>query len=459
MFSDRIEMTVTLETKTPTHVGSGEWGDMPLRAGANAPPPQYAKIVRDYGNEAYIPSTTLKGVFLRAAQQCLAEDDLKSLFGTTRANVAEGQPTGDAGLLLFRGAKLTSAPDAPEAPWWGKVGKGTFIAARTAIDGCTGVADDHLLFHQEMLPAGARFVLRLLLCTRRENIERRDEAALAALLEHISANGLRIGKSQADGQGELRFHGTPTLKKLVIGGDGELKQEQITTVAEIPAATKTQHAHPFRLICEAPFGVVDSSNDPAADREARHEEARKGDRPQIRAQRLDEKHPLLLGSSISGVLRARALWLARLDQMRTKATQNRDFATETKDGAQIIVERLFGALNWKALVEIRNLRVGEASEASITSLRVDRHSGAPIDNALFTTSAFRGIEISFDLALTKRPPPRHLDERELARRKSLDAAAGELFGVLVDDILRNGLTLGHGASKGFGWFKPPKTGD
>jgi hypothetical protein len=107
------------------------------------------------------------------------------------------------------------------------------------------------------------------------------------------------------------------------------------------------------------------------------------------------------------------------------------------------VKELFGTDGRRACVEIRNLTVSEAASEKVTSLKVDRFTGAPVHGALFTTDTFTGTRLSFDLVLTKR--------QKVPRE---DAEA--LWEKLLEDIRKRGLELGHGTNKGFGWFEQEK---
>ncbi|MFX4861166.1 hypothetical protein ABTC05_19195, partial [Acinetobacter baumannii] len=66
------------------------------------------------------------------------------------------------------------------------------------------------------------------------------------------------------------------------------------------------------------------------------------------------------------------------------------------------VRRLFGAVGFRGLLAVETLTVSKAIPWSATSVRIDRFSGAPIDNALFTTAAFRQTELQVTLVLEDR---------------------------------------------------------
>src|SRR5205823_4997521 len=154
--------------------------------------------------------------------------------------------------------------------------------------------------------------------------------------------------------------------------------------------------------------------------------------------------PLVLGSSISGALRSRATWLAALDAHRRgdpMPASNDRVVLHPRDIASLTsVERLFGVAGFRGLLQIDSILVHEAEPWCVTSVKLDRFSGAPIDNALFTTETFVGARLTVQLRLVSRggTAPEDKDKK--------------WFDALLADVGRNGLQLGHGRNKGFGWF-------
>lgn len=425
MFTDRIEVSLTLKTMTSLHVGTGEFKPMATREGTNDAG-RYAAIVRDHRGLPYIPATSIKGVMRRLAEDTL--DDaavIDDLFGTIKG-AATG--SGKMGKLLFRaGLCKGDLPKTDAMPFAGEcTGKGSYIAARTAIDGAAGVAEDHKLFMQEMVPPGVSFSLSLTLL----EFGARNEGLLKTLIVLLSVavrDGLSLGKSQADGQGQVAVLDVQ-VRHLRLSPEGSLREagkETIRAAAADVVGQRTVEKHAFSLECSMPFAVVDSSVKGAG-----REQAKESGSVQVAAQKLRAGMPLVHGSSIAGVLRSRAVWLSRLMVLKGELSED-----------NTSVEELFGTTSWKALVEIKDLKVSEAKEEKITSLKVDRFTGAPVFGALYTTAAFTGVRLSFSLVLKSRPP------------HALSQAARAVFTRLVKDVQANGLELGHGTNKGFGWFK------
>jgi hypothetical protein len=115
------------------------------------------------------------------------------------------------------------------------------------------------------------------------------------------------------------------------------------------------------------------------------------------------------------------------------------------------IEELFGINGFRGLLKVRLEKFSGNRLETITSVKLDSFSGAPIDNALFKTEAFLGTTLDFSLGIR---PRKHRDEGGDWGTRTVSAEALALYELLVADIRRNGLTLGHGAAKGFGWFEP-----
>ena len=154
-----------IEVLSALHIGSGEFGE---RAGVEGKAdaetkPLVGLIVRDVRNSPYIPGTTLKGLLRRLM---ICDEDRDFLAGKIKTSSPDDETdNGRMGALQVRGARLVSPGKADDLPFAhvvdpGEVGTGVFIAARTAIDPNSGVADDGKLFFQEMVAPGAVFQLR-----------------------------------------------------------------------------------------------------------------------------------------------------------------------------------------------------------------------------------------------------------------------------------------------------------
>jgi CRISPR/Cas system CSM-associated protein Csm3 (group 7 of RAMP superfamily) len=464
-------LTGTLRALAPLHVGTGgtRYVDrVQGKAGKGSnKAPEVTEIVRDAVGRPYIPGPTLKGLLRRLCENVFRVDSTEviSLMGEIKQDKRD-ECGGRIGAVLVRGAALIGTPpDVQHMPYADKrggayeanktLGPGVFVAARTRINAAVGTADDNKLFHMEMVAEGTEFLFDVVMETRgsdhAEQARTLRDNLVVALEQLADPQGAAIGKGQADGLGAIRLM-PESLKierrSLTKTGDLEIVVEPSPWKGQ--GTPKSAHSeNTIRLRCNGPFIVIDSSYEPPA----RSEDGNNKDRVQIRAQRKGERSPLLLSTSISGALRNRARWLAGLIALRSA---DKDFVVDDPDAIAAsaaaaakltTVQHLFGVTGFRGLLSIKGLTVSDASPWNVTSVKIDRFSGAPVDNALFTTQGFLETAISFELVF---------DEARYAALPVDHAAAAtkKLYELLRDDIRKNGLELGHGVNKGFGWFEP-----
>lgn len=449
----RLEFRGTLVVKSPLHVGTGETrkiAQVKGKTGDNARgPPEVAAIVRDGRRKPYIPGSTLKGALRRLAKDDLGwgQDEIEPIFGT-----AKDDGTGRMGAVLFRGASCAKDGMASGMPYAdgnassggsADLGPGVFVAARTSIDKASGTAADNRLFFQEMVAPGAEFELRIVSEANDEAEAAGRAAQILSILTHLQTIGTRIGKGTADGMGQIAIKTTPAWKARKLGPDGTFVDTRLTP--RLPALSRTQKtpawSRTIRLHCDTPFLIVDSSWEAKRDPVTREPQG-----PQVKTQRLADRLPLILGSGVSGALRARAEWLLALAVRRgvrqPPSTSEPPIVRSKADVSALgPSDRLFGVTGFKALLSVSvTIADPRPSDISVTSVKLDRFSGAPIDGALFQCEAVRGVTLQVAL-----------DVRD--RGGYATAEVVSLTDDLCRDIAVNGLVLGHGGNKGFGWFE------
>lgn len=297
-----------------------------------------------------------------------------------------------------------------------------------------------------MVAPGAKFRLRLVVLGRDAALTEKHARALIKVLKSIeAADGVSLGKGEADGQGYMRLAGRFDIEKYELGGDGDFhKADDISQLWRDTGVSQRSNVDtPWTLNfrCPGPFAILDSSWGPPKDSE-------RDNCPQLKAQRIREKLPLILGSSITGAMRARARWLAALEAHQRNlpaAIDNDERLVKTEADIKNLtsIERLFGVTGFRALLTIGRIYVNEATPFSITSVKLDRFSGAPIDNALFRSDIFVDTRFTLHLELRHRP-----GKHGMPTTIDRDFAEG-----LIKDICDHGLELGHGTNKGFGWFE------
>lgn len=449
----RLDFSGTLVVKTPLHVGTGETRQIAQVKGKTGDnqrgPPEVAAIARNEKRDPYLPASTLKGTFRRLAKDELGwgEDELVPIFGT-----AKNDGTGRMGAVLFRGASCVKAGPANGMPYADgnassggstDLGSGVFVAARTSIDDASGTAADNRLYFQEMVAPGAEFEIRLISEANDDTAAAERAAQILSILTHLHTAGTHIGKGTADGMGRIALKAAPSWQARKLGADGTLVDTVLTPRA--PALPRTPKASAWsrtlRLYCDTPFLIVDSSWEPTRDPVTRDPQG-----PQLKTQRLANRLPLILGSSVSGALRARAEWLLALKVLRAsgvapKRAPDKIVRSRADVATLDSTERLFGVTGFKALLSVAvTIADPPPGDISITSVKLDRFSGAPIDGALFQCEAVRGVTLEVALKINNRGGHATTDVVDLADK-------------LLSDVTGNGLILGHGGNKGFGWFK------
>lgn len=418
----RRDYAFDLMVVTPLHLGAGvERRDLldPVRdASGEEGHPAVSMIQRDANGTPWLPGSALKG-----ALRALATVQHENLFGVIKHSQSN---LGAMGALMVRGAPMIApgstdglrVPRDPEGR--ALTGAGVYVSARTAIDDGRGVAHANKLFHAEMVAPGARFAVRLRLETPGDVDA--QEAALARLLKAWTApEGAPIGADAASGLGRVRIDGAVTRTPWAPDARGALVEGDpaaFTLPDDVPTIAAAAR---LRLTCEGPF----LTRDPwPALRETNAETSERTN--VIRALRLDDA-PFITGQAISGALRSRLAWLIARESHRGNALY------------QAAERRLFGEIGRRGTLTVMVEGTGRKADVQTTSVRLDRFSGGPIDNALFTVDA--DLRVTIDLRLM-------LDRR--VREADAEAKALKL---LVDDVTRNGLMLGHGVNRGFGWFR------
>jgi CRISPR/Cas system CSM-associated protein Csm3 (group 7 of RAMP superfamily) len=470
----RYDITADLVARAPIHAGTGEARRVTRVAGqvgANDAP-LVAAIARDAMGQPILPSTSLKGM-LRSLLAGLPGDDAPlaaRLLGEAKRTptdeekeAARKDKDGDSdgeelggrmGLLtLFTAERTGPIPDATAMPYAdkpspegasepppsvedGALGPGVFVAARTHIDGASGTAADATLFFQEMVAPDTRFAFRGRLEARGRRAKDLDEGleGLLRLLKAMTVDeGVPLGKGRADGLGRLGLDWkTLRVTRRALNNHGVFEETSVP-ITEPNRAERVEAVRRWTLMlsCEGLFAILDASRSVRKGRRAEGDNS-----PNAWAQRSRETLPLVLGPSLAGALRARAQWLWSLQRLGAESKGGPLTEAETK-----ALERLFGTPEARGLLAIEELTVLHAEPQEVTQVKIDRFSGAPVDNALLRLSAFADVEIRLRLAVEKRPGAWAATDEDLALAERL-----------INDLERDELVLGHGGNRGLGWF-------
>ncbi len=438
MWARRLLIEGELEAINPVHVGSGHFEPRPdllpeeerARLASPDDAPNLALLARDVDERPYIPGSTIKGV-LRALSRAagdVSKEAEDSLFGTIKAETGAGYP----GRLMPYAATFVTTDASGALP---HEENGVYVAARVKIDEDSGTAEHNKLYYEEMIAPHAKFRIRMRYFPGNDD----DGGDIATtlfwrVLKTLSRDdGVQFGKGRSDGHGFLRLDGeTLTSHEEILDATGAMRANAIdpATVLNSCQPLETDRAEfSFIFSCDGPFFVNDWSHTPQTGANGEPQG------PQLKAQRRDDTTAHLPGTSLMGVLRTRAQWLKGLQECREKRVAV--LGSADARGPSCPVRRLFGDEGWGALLQLTKLEAQPAQTKPLTSVRLDRFSGAPMDGALFTVEAFVGprFNVSF-----------RLDERRATSED--EAFARHLF----TDLRNNGLMIGAVANRGFGWF-------
>ncbi|SFR47870.1 RAMP superfamily CRISPR-associated protein [Litoreibacter janthinus] len=419
----RVSISVNFQTRSVLHIGTGAVDETPEGEA------DIAAITIDQQGNPWIPGSTLKGA-LRAACDGAAKD---LLFGTPHemaqisAKAANTDTTSQSRPKTFRGlVTVTGATCATDK---------TLQISRTHIDPGTGVAEATKLFTTLYVEVGTKFQATFWLDGPIATGNADLTEFLTVLSEFATPEGREIGAGKADGLGRIAITGDVTIKRM------HLTQRGYETVSEesktLTPPTQSTQPETFVLECPGPYLVRDGTKPESAAPDA----------PQITTplRNAATDAPRQIGTGISGALRARAAWLLALAEHREDATlSNTPKPCPTSSGPQdlSVLKRLFGDTGYRARLKLMVTHISCKKPPSFhPSVAIDPISQAPYEGALFKIEADHGVALNFTLT-----PWQPLDEDE-----------DLLFQALCTDIRKNGLTLGAGTTKGFGWFQTPNT--
>jgi hypothetical protein len=410
-----LVVTGTLEVCSPLVLGSGKrQKEADLKKDGNEP--EASQLVEDHEGKPFIPGSSLKGIMRRLAAGAPAIDEL---FGKEPKNNADAT----MGSVMVYGAECvsTSLPLASHLPYYDKA-KGSGINARTAIQAAKGVADKSKLFHERQVPKGVTFDWRLELTLGNASAERLLGQVLGMMME-----GFALGRGTGSGQGHLKLL-SPHLQVEGITATGDWGHVSFAHQVNITPSVATRRGSiiELKLTCDGPYLV----NDPSWDKKLKaipKEERKK--KPKLKALGMAEALPpeaILPGTSLKGVLRSRSAWLE---------------ACKYGDSTEL-TNLLFGDTDRAALLRIDEISAKHQGEVTLESVKLDRFSGAPIEKALFSCRCF--VNPTFNVKLCFEEA-RVLPDKLSRLNDHLDE--------LKKNIVEDGLMVGMGGNRGFGWCK------
>ena len=470
----RVLITCELETRTPLHIGDGGTTTrqgLTRDEGQGKVPVEISSVATDKDGHAYLPGRTLKGNLRSWLGHTKAPGDtVKHLFGqegTPRTDESKSGPNEFlGGRAQILDAFVVSPPAACAVPYWDK-DRLTGVTASTAIQRTTKTVRPKKLFHEEFVPAGIKFQVRI---TADDATLEEIQLLLFALhgFEHPDFP-VRLGAGRKNGRGVMRVvPGSIRVKAVSPESlDAWLESEQSTWFAalvELPNAPTLIDASrelyevqaPRRLTVDleltfdGPFLV----NDPSRTKKDGEHDPGMPDHAFLRDQ---HGRVLLPADSLRGALRSQAERILRtLGLHACHVDDPRDACPPVTeiDGVKTIWEkpasgadheaglcpacRLFGAAGWGSALEVSDFVPPDASATETFPqefVAIDRFTGGVAGSAKFNAEAAARRTVKGNLGL------------ELHR---VEPWAGGLLALVLRDLAEGDIPLGFGAAKGYG---------
>ncbi|RCK26064.1 hypothetical protein TH8_10135 [Thalassospira profundimaris] len=445
---NHIRFTLELELNSDLHIGTGETVALSKLRKSNRTigeetDPEVSVTAKDVDGLPYLSATALKSacrrVLTQAGQGALAD----KLFGTInktpryrKGGTEELVNEGQMGLLSFGWAKMMTSDDVGgvDLPFYDPATR-CWISTRTRIDGAWGTVKRHHLFNREFVAKGTRFSVDCIYLGDGDTAKQ----DLGVLLGEIAAVGtLEIGQGGRLGNGQVRLR-TKSVEGLSTGFDASALKTvsgkiKIDPVQGGGPGDGTASRWVLGLKATSPFLIADPYGRPAKANE-------KAGNNIICALRSDTGGAALPPSTFMGGLRARAVWLACLENPDHRDDPDLKPSDWKDPGELSITERLFGVTGWRGTLEVAGIKdvATNAYPKNFAGIAIDRFSAGVIDGALFATEAF--CHTAFDITLRHRP-----------RGAGIEAESA-FIERLIDFLKTDGIELGHSTNDGFGWFE------
>ena len=420
------QMEGTLTTRTPMHVGDGR--TRPL-GGEEDVEVQTAAKTPD--KRARIPGSSLKGV-------------LRSGFGEREALDIFGEKE-QGGVAQFLDA-YSAVPLA-----WNDL-----VLGRTAIDGVTGAAQQHLLFQMEVVPPGIVFSVRIRGKAFAGERWQDTVGVIERGMRRFNDDTIRLGAGEANQRGLCTWNlaavkvmdaaerrewlKNPVPLEGYLGGLGDCKGELEAQTAAAPTPrgrtlklTLKFDGHPF---------LVNDPRKTGKKVDGKHAHA---------ARRMANGRLLLPAESFRGVLAHQAARIARTNGPQGKSGDRENVKRSSGGGLpqdKNAVTRLFGAAGWASVLEVGDfVEIGRKEQPCPGDpkvqqfLAVDRFTGGGVDERKFDAEG--GWEPLLHGEVT-------VDLERLRAIGKVEPALG-LLALTLRDLAEGDLAFGWGSGKGYGW--------
>lgn len=430
-----------LVLQTPAHFGNGDADpltDMPL-------------LLDEVEGKPLLPGASIAGAlrnYLREREYGYGKAEDKNsqtskLFGSVRVTDDEGSQS----PLVINDAPGESA--------------GFELRDGVAIDAETRTAADEKKFDIQLLAAGSTFDLRFELIVSKDSQELRN--ALCTALHGLERGEITLGARKRRGFGQVTVtdwqvykFDLQTKEGLVnwLGFDQRLKTPTAEKGSDLAAklgaslqkednrssAHLTAHfAIDGTLLIRSGFGETGNSPDTV----------------HLRSKRGESSVPVIPGTSLAGVLRQRAVKIARTVSNSLQAVDKNGeklFKDKQKEKplrtADVFVDGMFGPSEIKAeekhakasRVSIKETEIKDTTQLVVTRVKIDRFTGGAYESALFSERPEIGI------------PDKQSVTLDLTLRNPRDAELGLLL-LLLKDLWTGDLPIGGESSVGRGRLK------
>lgn len=477
--TERWVITGTLLLETPSHFGNGDADaltDMPL-------------LVDEVNGKPLLPGTSIAGAlrnYLRERALGYGKKEDSDSLASTLFGGFRGNDEGAQSPLSVFDASGHSA--------------GVELRDGVAIDPETRTAKDEQKFDMQLLAAGSTFDLRFELAVNKDG--EKLLKALATALQGLEDGHITLGARKCRGFGQVTvkdwrvwMYGLHKHDELLAWLASERPQEEdkkptvwkgaqtVTAlaanadernvIAALLGAQLDETDNRKKALLKAEFTIDGTllirsgfgQSDTGADMVHLHSPRPKKDHPKEQ-----ERRPIIPGTSWAGVLRQRALKIARTISNDLEAPADKDGNKIFKDKekkkpllkADVFVDEMFGSSSIKrgdenvkaSRVHIKESEITDSNSLVMTRVKIDRFTGGAYESALFTEQPAIGkneTRVKLDLTLRKKAKPDKEEDVEKAEQ-AFKSEIGLLL-LLLKDLWTGDLPIGGESSVGRGKLK------
>lgn len=471
-FLNRWMIVGRLTTTAPLHIGNGDVterkdftndkskSDVTRRKDLNNEKSKEAiqinAIGTDHNGRPYLPGSSLKGN-LRALANQLKLPTVEEIFGSPDPELK----TSVGGKAEFYDACVPdNAPVFPHDPPHWLAARRTGVSAGVTIDRITRTASDERLFHEEFVPPGVSFEVKI----SGQDYTDAEITDLLWLLNSFNSGVAKLGAGTGSGYGSMKWEltdlqrmTTEDVARWIANGAPStgyaalqsLKQAERQTYETRAAQVRTVMPQPEALILNIRLDFQSNFlvNDPS--RTGTLDEKKAGHTPLLN---VDGK-PLLHATSIRGAFRSQAEKIVRTIGNEKCACYLNDrgerascLAIESIDALPDLCPtcQIFGAAGWKAAIQFSDfLAIDSIREENLFQqefVAIDRFTGGGAEAKKFNARSM------------DRPTLHGTITIDLARLKNV-ADNGWPLGLLVlvlRDLIEGDVRFGLGSAKGYG---------